>query len=392
MSKDQKAFLLRLLIAGGLTAVLFFIPMEGFIKALLFLIPLLMAGYDVYLSAGKKLSKLEFFSEELLLGIAAAVIFIIGLVWREQFVAEAPVVMIIYQLGRLISGNFEASVEKNENSVLDADSLSILHGALDRKAPIERKMKRFSKIFAPLFITAALLTILIPPLFRMLYNLAPMTDTFVYAAMVLVIISFPSYITKSIPFCFRNTLSSLLSKGICLKDQNNIQSLSSTWIVLFDSEEHKERAGELKSLGVHRTEVLSGELEERKITLEKTLRQRQRKTYLAYLSKSPLDKYLIQRADTGIITGQEDVTEMLSFSDAVIKEDAPEKLKDILLASKNCMSLVKGNLAFSVTVKLILTVLLIFNILPVSLAVAANVAVLALTLLNSGKARIKEVS
>ena len=73
MSKDQKAFLLRLLIAGGLTAVLFFIPMDGFIKALLFLLPLLMAGYDVYLSAGKKLARLEFFSEELLLGIAAAV-------------------------------------------------------------------------------------------------------------------------------------------------------------------------------------------------------------------------------------------------------------------------------------------------------------------------------
>lgn len=393
MKKDQKFLILRLLIAGGLTAVFFFLPIDGYIKAILFLIPLLIAGYDVYLSAGKKLASLDFLSEDFLMGVVAAVIFIIGLVWKKQFVAEAPVIIIIYQLGKLISEVFEASVKKNEDALLNADSLSILHGALDRKAPVERKMKRFSKIYAPLFITAALIVILIPPLFRMLYNLAPMTDIFIYSAMILIVIGCPSCITGSVPFCFRETLSALLSKDIFLKDQNNIESLSSTWIMLFDSEENKEKAGDLKSLGVHRMEVLSGELDERKIMLEKTLRQRQRKTYLAYLSKAPSDKDLIQRADTGIIIGHKDIPEMLSFADAVIKEDTPAGLKDMLLSSKNCLSLVKKNLAFSITVKLLLTALLIFNILPISAAVAVNVLISALALSNSRKAGIiKEAS
>lgn len=385
MNKNQKTFLLKLLIAGILSAVFFFIPVEGYLKALLFLIPVVIAGYDVYLSAGKKLISLEFLSEDFLMGIAAAGIFVTGLIWTGQFV-EAPLIIIIYQLGKLLSRAFSDSVKKREETSLNEEKRSILHDALERKAPIERKLKRFSKLFAPLFITAAIIVIIIPPLFRALYNLPPQANVFVYAAMTLVAISCPSYITGSVPFCFRNTLSSLLSKDIFLKDQNNIESLSTTRIILFDSEDNKERAGDMKPIGISRMEVLSGDHDERLFTLEKTLRQRQRKTYLSYLSKSPDDKRLIQRADTGIIIGHTDVKEMLEFSDAVIQEDAPEKLRDLLLSSKNCMTLVKTNIAFPIVVKLILTALLAIGILPITIAVAANVAVYLLCLLNSKRA------
>lgn len=385
MNKDQKTFLLRLLIGGCLSAVFFFIPVEGYLKALLFLIPVVIAGYDVYLSAGKKLISLEFLSEDFLIGIAAAGIFVTGLVWTGQFV-EAPVIIIIYQLGKLIYSAFEASVKRREETATDEERRSILHDALERKAPIERKLKRFSKLFAPLFITAAIIVIIIPPLFRALYNLPPQANVFVYAAMTLIVIGCPSYITGSVPFCFRNTLSSLLSKDVFLKDQNNIESLSTTHIILFDSQDNKERAGDLRSLGISRMEVLFGDHDERLFTLEKTLRQRQRKTYLAYLSKAPDDKRLIQRADTGIIIGHTDVREMLEFSDAVIQEDAPEKLQDLIRSSKNCMTLVKTNIAFPIVVKLILTVLLAVGILPITIAVAANVAVYLLCLLNSKRA------
>ena len=385
MNKNQKTFLLKLLIAGILSAVFFFIPVEGYLKALLFLIPIVIAGYDVYLSAGKKLVSLEFLSEDFLMGIAAAGIFVTGLIWTGQFV-EAPLIIIIYQLGKLLSRAFSDSVKKREETSLNEEKRSILHDALERKAPIERKLKRFSKLFAPLFITAAIIVIIIPPLFRALYNLPPQANVFVYAAMTLVAISCPSYITGSVPFCFRNALSSLLSKDIFLKDQNNIESLSTTRIILFDSEDNKERAGDMKPIGISRMEVLFGDHDERLFTLEKTLRQRQRKTYLAYLSKAPDDKRLIQRADTGIIIGHTDVKEMLEFSDVVIQNDAPEKLRDLLLSSKNCMTLVKTNIALPIVVKLILTALLAIGILPITIAVAANVAVYLLCLLNSKRA------
>ena len=385
MSKDQKAVLIRLLTAGVLTAVFFFIPTGGVLRVMLYLIPLLIAGYDVFLSAGKKIAALEFLSEDFLMALASAGVFITGLIWRgEAF--ESPLIILIYQLGKLLFSAFEGSVEKREKSVLDDDRLSILHGALERKAPIERKMKRFSKLFAPLFITAALIVAVIPPIFRMLYNLAPMADVFVYTAMTLIVISCPSYITRGIPFCFRSTLSSLLSKDIFLKDENNVESLSSTKIILFDSEEDRERAGELKPLGINRMEVLSGDNAEKMLVLEKTLRQRQRKTYLAYLSKSPEDKNLIQRADTGVMIGREDIKEMLSFSDAVIREDAPARLKDMLLASQSCMSLVKKNIALPIIAKLALTALLFTGMLPISIAVALDTAVSLICLIISGKA------
>ena len=385
MNKNQKTFLLKLLIAGIFSAVFFFIPVEGYPRALLFLIPIVIAGYDVYLSAGKKLISLEFLSEDFLMGIAAAGIFVTGLIWTGQFV-EAPLIIIIYQLGKLLSRAFSDSVKKREETSLNEEKRSILHDALERKAPIERKLKRFSKLFAPLFITAAIIVIIIPPLFRALYNLPPQSNVFVYAAMTLVAISCPSYITGSVPFCFRNTLSSLLSKDLFMKDQNNIESLSTTRIILFDSQENAKKAGDLRRLGISRMEVLFGDHDERLFTLEKTLRQRQRKTYLAYLSKSPEDKRLIQRADTGIIIGHTDVKEMLEFSDAVIQEDAPEKLQDLIRSSKNCMTLVKTNIALPIVVKLILTVLLAVGILPITIAVAANVAVYLLCLLDSKRA------
>ena len=385
MNKNQKTFLLKLLIAGILSAVFFFIPVEGYLKALLFLIPIVIAGYDVYLSAGKKLISLEFLSEDFLMGIAAAGIFVTGLIWTGQFV-EAPLIIIIYQLGKLLSRAFSDSVKKREETSLNEEKRSILHDALERKAPIERKLKRFSKLFAPLFITAAIIVIIIPPLFRALYNLPPQANVFVYAAMTLVAISCPSYITGSVPFCFRNTLSSLLSKDLFMKDQNNIESLSTTRIILFDSQENAKKAGDLRPLGISRMEVLFGDHDERLFTLEKTLRQRQRKTYLAYLSKSPEDKRLIQRADTGIIIGHTDVKEMLEFSDVVIQNNAPEKLRDLLLSSKNCMTLVKTNIALPIVLKLILTALLAIGILPITIAVAANVAVYLLCLLNSKRA------
>lgn len=385
MNKDQRAVLIRLLIAGGLTAAFFFIPAEKYLRALLFLIPLLAAGYDIYISAGKKLVSLELLSEDFLMAIAAAGIFITGLVWRGEFV-EAPLIILIYQLGKLIDEVFRISVEKKEKAILDDEKLSVLQGALERKAPVERFMNRFSKLFSPLFITAAIITIMIPPLFRMLFGLDPKTDTFVYTAMILLVIGCSSYITKSIPFCFRNTLSSLLSKELFLKDQNNIESLAKTRIILFDSKENKERAGDLKSLSVSRMEVLSGDHEERRRVLEKTLRQRQRKTCLSYLSNSPDDRVLLQRADTGILTGKDNIPEMLSFSDVVIKEDDPGKLRELLSASKNCMSLVKTNTGVSIAVKLILTALLFTGLIPITLAVLANVIVSSLCLLNSKRA------
>ena len=84
---------------------------------------------------------------------------------------------------------------------------------------------------------------------------------------------------------------------------------------------------------------------------------------------------------------------MLSFSDVAIKDDEPKKLKDLISSSKNCMSLVKGNISFSIIVKLGLTALLFFSLLPVSIAACANVAVDLLCLYNSKRAgSIKEAS
>ena len=53
MTKKQKKVLIRIIIAAVLVIVLQFVPVEGYVRFGLYMIPYLVIGYDILKKAGK---------------------------------------------------------------------------------------------------------------------------------------------------------------------------------------------------------------------------------------------------------------------------------------------------------------------------------------------------
>ena len=54
MNKKQRTMLVRIIIAAVLMIALNFIPVTGWLRFLLYLVPYLVIGYDILLKAGKE--------------------------------------------------------------------------------------------------------------------------------------------------------------------------------------------------------------------------------------------------------------------------------------------------------------------------------------------------
>ena len=70
MTKKQKKMLIRIVIASIAIIVLHFIPVDGIVKFLLYMVPYLIIGYDILLKAIKGIKNRQPFDECLLMVIA----------------------------------------------------------------------------------------------------------------------------------------------------------------------------------------------------------------------------------------------------------------------------------------------------------------------------------
>lgn len=118
MSKKQKKTLIRILIAFGLylvcTAIDHLLSFPGkwdiLIKGILFLVPYLVAGYDVLERAIKNIFKGHVFDENFLMAVAT-----IGAYGAGEF-DEAVAVMLFYQIGEWFQ---KYAVNRSRNSITD---------------------------------------------------------------------------------------------------------------------------------------------------------------------------------------------------------------------------------------------------------------------------------
>ena len=70
MNKKQKKVLIRIIIAAVCMIVLHFLPVEGFVRAALYMIPYLVIGYDILIKAGKGIMNRQVFDENFLMAVA----------------------------------------------------------------------------------------------------------------------------------------------------------------------------------------------------------------------------------------------------------------------------------------------------------------------------------
>lgn len=118
MTKKQKKMLIRILVAALLMVILAFLPLQGMIRFLFYLIPYLVIGYDILRKAWKGILNKQVFDENFLMSVATIGAMIIGLTQNGDYV-EAIAVMLFYQIGEFFQSYAVGKSRKNISELMD---------------------------------------------------------------------------------------------------------------------------------------------------------------------------------------------------------------------------------------------------------------------------------
>lgn len=118
MSKKQKKMLVRIIIAAVLMIALHFIPVQGYARFALYLVPYLIIGYDILIKAFKGIKNHQPFDESLLMAVATIGAIIIALADSGDY-TEAIAVMLFYQVGEWFQSYAVGKSRRNISELMD---------------------------------------------------------------------------------------------------------------------------------------------------------------------------------------------------------------------------------------------------------------------------------
>ncbi len=118
MSAKQKTLLFRIIAASCITAVLTALPITGYLRFVLYLVPYLFVGWDVLLEAFYGIINGRMFDENFLMAIATVGAFALGALQSGDYL-EAVAVMLLYQTGELFQGYAVGRTRKNIIGLMD---------------------------------------------------------------------------------------------------------------------------------------------------------------------------------------------------------------------------------------------------------------------------------
>lgn len=113
MTKKQKKALKKILISASLMVILAFLPVKGWLKFALYMIPYLIIGNDILLRAWKGILNKQVFDENFLMAIAT-----VGAIALGEYV-EGVAVMLFYQVGELFQSYAVGKSRKNISELMD---------------------------------------------------------------------------------------------------------------------------------------------------------------------------------------------------------------------------------------------------------------------------------
>ena len=182
------------------------------------------------------------------------------------------------------------------------------------------------------------------------------------------------------------------------------------YIVISDMVKPNSKAAvaELKCAGVQKTVMLTGDsksvadkvakslgidavyselLPADKVTkVEELLVGMPKDAKLAYIGDGINDAPVLSRADIGIAMGAMGSDAAIESADVVLMDDDPAKLAKTIKIARKCIGIVKQNIAFAISVKLVSLILVAIGAAGMWLAVFADVGVMILAVFNAIRA------
>ena len=134
MNKKQKKMLTRIIIAAVLLVILSFLPVDGYLKMALYMVPYLVIGYDILKKAWKGILNKQVFDENFLMAVAT-----IGAIALGDY-KEGVAVMLFYQIGELFQSYAVGKSRRNISELMDIrpDYANIeVDGSLEQVDPDE---------------------------------------------------------------------------------------------------------------------------------------------------------------------------------------------------------------------------------------------------------------
>lgn len=113
MNKKQKKMLWRIIAAGVMMLVFALLPLEGWVKFALFMLPYFTVGYDILIKAVKGMRNRQPFDENFLMAVAT-----VGAIALGEY-TEGVAVMLFYQIGELFQSYAVGKSRRSISELMD---------------------------------------------------------------------------------------------------------------------------------------------------------------------------------------------------------------------------------------------------------------------------------
>lgn len=128
------------------------------------------------------------------------------------------------------NGVLKVKVNKEYGESTVARILELVENASNKKAPTEKFITKFAKVYTPIVVIVAIVVAIIPPL---ILKDATFSE-WIYKALSILVVSCPCALVVSIPLGFFSGIGAASKKGILVKGGNYLEALKESEVVVFD--------------------------------------------------------------------------------------------------------------------------------------------------------------
>lgn len=137
--------------------------------------------------------------------------------------------------------------------------LDLVENASSRKSKSEDFISKFAKVYTPAVCIVALLLAVLPPIINLTLGGSAAWGTWIYRALIFLVISCPCALVVSVPLSFFAGIGGASKEGILIKGSNYMETMAKTKVVVFD------KTGTLTQGAFRVNEVHHSEMEDERL-------------------------------------------------------------------------------------------------------------------------------